>query len=124
MFCVIRRAARVATGAVLAAAVVGPTAGAGRWGGSAAPPPTTAAEQSTRPIGTCHQYCGVRSQTSGSQAPAVRSLVRTELVPGSEAFRWADAAIGFAVACSGILAVFLIVGAGRRIRVRHLNSAS
>lgn len=123
MFSEIRRAARLAAVALLAAAVLVPTAGAGRWWGSAAPPPT-AAQQSTRPIGTCHQYCGVRSQTSGSQAPAVRSLVRTELVPGSEAFRWADAAIGFTVACSGILAVFLIVGAGRRIRVRHLNSAS
>ncbi len=123
MFGQIRRAGRLATVAMLAAAVLVPTAGAGRWWGSAALPPT-AAEQSTRPTGTCHQYCGVRSQTSVSQAPAVRSLVRTELVPGSDAFRWADAAIGFAVACSGILLLFLIVGATRRTRIRHVGSAS
>ena len=123
MFGQIRHVARLATVALLAAAALAPTAGAGRWGPSG--PPRAAAEQhATRQADTCHQYCGARKQTGVSQAPTPHSLVRTELVPGSDAFRWADAAIGFAAACGGILLVYLIVGAGRRMRIRHLGSAS
>ena len=123
MFAQIRHAARLATVTMLGAAVLASTATAGRYG-PAGPPRTAAAQQESRTTGTCHQYCGAGVQTRGSQAPAVRSLVQTKLVPGSDAFRWVDAAIGFAVACSGILLVFLIVGAGRRMRIRHLGSAS
>lgn len=118
-----RHVVRLATVAMLAAAVLAPTADARRSWGSAAQPPT-AAQQSTRPTGTCHQYCGVRSQTGGSEAPTGRSLVRTELVPRSDAFRWADGAIGFAVACIGVLLVLVIVGAARRTRIRRVERAS
>jgi hypothetical protein len=122
MFGHIRHVVRLAPVLVLATAVLAPTAGAGRY--SLAAPPQAAATQMTRPAATCHQYCSAAVQTRGSQAPATRSFVRRELVPGSAGFRWADAAIGFAVACGGILLVFLIVGAGRRTRIRHVGSAS
>ena len=119
MFGQIRNLVRLATVALLAAAVLAPTAGAGRWG-PAGPPRTVASQPETRPAGTCHQYCGV----GASHAPTGRAVIRTELVPSSDAFRWMDAAIGFAVASSGFLLVLLIVGATRRTRIRHVGSAS
>ena len=115
----IRHLAHLATVALLAAAVLAPTAGAGRWG-PAGPPRTVASQPGTRPAGTCHQYCGV----GASRAPTGRAVIRTELVPSSDAFRWVDAAIVFAVACSGVLLVLVVVGAARRTRIRRVESAS
>lgn len=122
MFARIRHTACFATVSLLAAAILVPAAGAGRWG-PAGPPHEAMTQQ--RSYGPCHQYCGtvtpIREQ---KKAPAARSLVRTELVSSSDGFRWADAGIGFAAACAGMLLVFLALGAARRTRVRHASSAS
>ena len=117
-----RKTARLATVGLLAAGVIAPTAGAGIYGpGSPQPAP---AQPQPRPAATCHQYCGT-GVASGSRAPAVRAIVRTELVPSSDAgFQWADAAVGFAVACGGILLVFLTLIGTRRARFGAAGGAS
>lgn len=121
MFARIRHIACLATVSVLAAAILVPAAAADRWGPAGPPHQATAQQQSSR---TCHQYCSTIQRIQGQKAPAVHSLVRTELVSSSNSFRWADAGIGFAVACAGMLLVFLTLGATRRARVRHASSAS
>jgi hypothetical protein len=98
-----RNAAGLATSLLLAAAIAAP---------AAAP-----ATRESGPATTCHQYCG-------TGVPG-RAIVRTELVPGSGAgFHWADAAVGFAVACGGILLIFLTVLGARRMRFRTAHGAS
>jgi hypothetical protein len=103
-------------------AVAAPCATAGRFGPGQ--PGATTTVEPRPPRALCHQYCGAGVQTHGSQTRAARSLVQTELVPSSDAFQWADAAIGFAVACGGILLVFLTLEASRRTRIRHARGAS
>jgi hypothetical protein len=119
--------ARLATMVMLAAAVLAPAAGAGRYG-----PGTTSGATLTRqaspPAATCHQYCGVAvAPGRGAHAPASRAVVQTELVPSADAgFQWADAAVGFgfAVACGAMLLILVAVRAGRRTRVRAAGGAS
>jgi hypothetical protein len=109
-----RKTARLATVGLLAAGVIAPTA-AGRYIPPRSPQPAPA-QQQPRPAATCHQYCGT-GVASGSRAPAGHAIVRTELVPSSDAgFQWADAAVGFAVACGGILLIFLALLGMRRAR--------
>jgi hypothetical protein len=121
MFARIRHTACFATVSLLAAAILVPAAAAGRWGPAGPPHHATAQRQSNGP---CHQYCSTIQRIQGQKAPAAHSLVRTELVSSSDSFRWADAGIGFAVACAGMLLIFLTLGAARRTRVRHASSAS
>jgi hypothetical protein len=106
-----RKATWLATVSLLAAAIAAPAAGAAR--------------HESRAGSTCHQYCGVGVASRGSGAPAGPAIVRTELVPSSDAgFHWADAAVGFAVACGGILLVFVSVLVARRTRFRLARGAS
>ena len=124
MFAQIGHVARPATVLLLAAAILAPTAGAGRYGPGRTPG-VALIRQESRPATTCHQYCGAGVPGRSSRAPAGRAVVRTELVPSSDAgFHWADAALGFAVACGGILLVFLAVAAGRRTRFRPAGGES
>jgi hypothetical protein len=117
-----RKTARLATVGLLAAGVIAPTA-AGRYIPPRSPQPAPVQHQS-RPAGTCHQYCGT-GVASGSHAPAGPAIVSTELVPSSGAgFHWADAAVGFAVACGGILLVFLTLIGTRRARFGAAGGAS
>jgi hypothetical protein len=119
-----RRAARLVTVSVLAAAIVAPAAGANRYGPGRTPQPVPA-QREARPAATCHQYCGTGVQSRGSRAPAGHAIVRTELIPSSDGgFHWTDAAVGFAVACGGILLVFLTLLGARRMRFRPAGGAS
>jgi hypothetical protein len=108
---------------VLAAATVVPTAGANRYGPGRSPQHAPATHQA-RPATTCHQYCGTAAGRA-SRPRAGRAIVRTELVPRSDAgFHWADAAVGFAVACAGILLILLTLLGARRTRIRPAGGAS
>jgi hypothetical protein len=111
-----RYATRWAMVSVLAAAILAPAAGAARYS-IAAPPP-----QKAQPVATCHQYCTGAVPSGGTLPDTNRSLVRTELVPTSGGFHWADAAIGFAIAIGGVVVV-LAVETGRRTRVRHAQAS-
>jgi hypothetical protein len=116
MFSQITTAARLAAVSVLAAAILAPAAGAGRYS-IAAPPPHRGT-----PVATCHQYCN-GALPSGETLPATsRALVRTELVPASSGFDWTDAAIGFTIGI-GAMVLVLAVGTGSR-RLRPANTAS
>jgi hypothetical protein len=116
--------AGLAASLVLAAAIVVPTAGANRYGPGRTPQHAPATHQ-TRPAATCHQYCGTGPAGRASQPRAGRAIVRTELVPSSDAgFHWADAAVGFAVAWAGILLVLLTLLGARRTRIRPAGGAS
>ena len=118
------QAARIAAVLLLAAAIVAPTAAANRYG-PLRTPESAPARQEARSVSTCHQYCGPAVRRQGSRAPAGPAIVKTELVERSDAgFHWTDAAVGFAVACGGLLLVSLTVLAGRRVRVRAAKSAS
>jgi hypothetical protein len=115
---------RFATVSVLAASIIAPAAGAGRYS-LAAPSRAKVAQQQSRPVATCHQYCGALP-TSGSKAPVGRSLVRTELVASSDGFDWADAAVGFGLAnaCGAAGLIVLSLFPSRRAHVRHVGNAS
>jgi hypothetical protein len=119
------KAARLATVSILAAAITVPTAGAGRYGPGRIPQPASAQPES-HPAATCHQYCGTGvAARRGVRAPASHAVLRTELVPGSAAgFQWGDAAVGFAVACGGILLAALALLGVRRARLRPAGDAS
>jgi hypothetical protein len=119
----IGRPARLAAMALLVAAVLAPAAGAGRY--PFGTPESTQTRQASPPAATCHQYCGATAPSGAAQVLPTHAVVQTELVPRSaDAFRWADAAIGFAVACGAVLLVSLTVLAGRRARVRAAGGAS
>ena len=116
MFDRIPSTVRLAAVSILAAAILAPAAGAGRY--SIAAPPS----HQGKPVATCHQYCN-GALPSGGTLPATRhALVRTELVPASNGFDWSDAAIGFAIGI-GAMVLVLAVGTGSR-RLRPANSAS
>jgi hypothetical protein len=116
--------AGLAASLVLAAAIVAPTAGANRYGPGRSPQHAPATQQA-RPTGTCHQYCGTGASGRASRPRAGRAIVRTELVPSSDAgFHWADAAVGFAVACAGILLILLTLLGARHTRFRPAGGAS
>ena len=115
--------AGLAASLALAAAIVVPTAGANRYGPGRGPQHAPATHQ-LRPATTCHQYCGTAA-VRASRPRAGRAIVRTELVPSSDAgFHWADAAVGFAVAWAGILLVLLTLLGARRTRIRPAGGAS
>jgi hypothetical protein len=116
MYSRITRTVRLATVSVLAAAVLAPAAGAGRYS-IAAPPP-----QKSQVAATCHQYCGVDHSYGNNRPATSHSLVRTELLPTSGGFDWTDAAIGFAIGI-GAMVLVLAVGTGSR-RLRPANTAS
>ena len=106
------------------ALLVVPTASAARFGPVRSPQPAPA-QHASRPAGTCHQYCGTGAAGRASRPAAGRAIVRTELVPSSDAgFHWADAAVGFAVACAGILLILLTLLGARRTRIRPAGGAS
>jgi len=112
----ITTAARLAAVSVLAAAILAPAAGAGRY--SIAAPPS----QRSGPVATCHQYCSGALPSGGTLPATSHALVRTELVPASAGFDWTDAAIGFAIGI-GAMVLVLAVGTGSR-RLRPANTAS
>jgi hypothetical protein len=109
-------AARLAAVSILAAAILAPAAGAGRYS-IAAPPP-----QRDEPVATCHQYCTGALPSGGTLPAASHALVRTELVSASGGFDWTDAAIGFAIGI-GAMVLVLAVGTGSR-RLKPANTAS
>jgi hypothetical protein len=112
------QAARLATVSVLAAAILAPAAGAGRY--SIAAPP----QEQSRAIATCHQYCNGAVPSGGTLPTTSHSLVRTELVSASGGFHWADAAVGFAIGIGGMVVVLTIGTGRRRMRLRPANTAS
>jgi hypothetical protein len=112
----IPRTARLAAMTIFAAAILAPTAGAGRY--SIAAPPT----QRSEPVATCHQYCSGALPSGGTLPATSHALVRTELVSTSGGFDWTDAAIGFAIGIGAVVLV-LAVGTGSR-RLRPANTAS
>jgi hypothetical protein len=116
MFIQIPRTARLAAMTVLAAAILAPAAGAGRYSISAPPP------QTNEPVATCHQYCSGALPSGGTLPATSHALVRTELVSTSGGFDWTDAAIGFAIGI-GAMVLVLAVGTGSR-RLRPANTAS
>jgi len=116
MFSRIPSAARLAAVSILVAAILAPTAGAGRY--SIAAPPA----QMNEPVATCHQYCSGVLPSGGTLPATSHALVRTELVPASAGFDWSDAAIGFAIGI-GAMVLVVAVGTGSR-RLRPANTAS
>jgi hypothetical protein len=116
MFSRIPQTARLAAMTILAAAILAPAAGAGRYSISAPPP------QRNELVATCHQYCSGALPSGGTLPATSHALVRTELVTASSGFDWTDAAIGFAIGI-GAMVLVLAVGTGSR-RLRPANTPS
>lgn len=111
-------AARLATVSVLAALILAPAAGAGRYS-IAAPLP-----HKSYSVATCHQYCNGAVPSGGTLPATSHSVVRTELVSTSTGFNWVDATAGFVIGI-GAMVVVLAVGTGRRrLHLRPAKTAS
>ena len=81
---------------VVIAACAAPAATAGRFGPGSPSRPATVRAVHTPPT-TCHQYCG--SVDHHATPPSITVPPRVVTVTTNDGFSWADAAVGFGVAC-------------------------